>query len=179
MTQPNQLGIPAAVCGTYEEGRKLLGVPSAMNIGQFPISSDRIAAFCALIEDSNPSYWHTGTSGHGMTLAAPPAMLQAWTLALPWMPLGSAPTPRLMLLSLPLPGRTLINVSTDIVYDRPLYVGEIIRFYDMATEISDEKETRLGRGRFVTTMCYVQGSNGDPVATITNVHLRYDPRRGA
>ena len=179
MTHQNQLGIPAAVRGTYEEGRRLLGVPSAMNIGPFPVSSDRIAAFCALIEDSNPSYWHLATSGHGRNLVAPPAMLQAWTLSLPWMPLGSAPKPRLMLLSLPLPGRTLINVSTDIVYDRPLYVGEFIHFYDMATAISDEKETRLGRGRFVTTVCYIQSSKGDSVATITNVHFRYDPRGGA
>jgi len=177
MNQHDQTVMPMAACGSYEEGRKLLGVPSEMNVAPFPISKDRIAAFCALIEDSNPRYWDA-LSELGRT-PAPPAMIQAWTLTLPWVPPGFAPRPQLMLLNLPLPGRTLINVSTDIVYDRPLYVGELIHFYDVATKISDEKVTRLGRGHFLTTVCYIQNSDSDPVATITNVHLRYEPKASA
>lgn len=179
MNQHDQNAIPVAACGSYEEGRKLLGVPSKMNVAPFPVSRDRIAAFCALIEDSNPRYWDDSNYNKLGRIAAPPAMIQAWTLALPWVPQGFAPQLQLMLLNVPLPGRTLINVSTDIVYDRLLYVGELIHFYDVVTEISDQKVTHLGCGHFVTTVCYVRNRDGDAVATITNVHLRYDPKVSA
>ena len=81
-----------------------------------------------------------------------------------------------MVMDLPLPGTTLINVSTDIVYHRPIYQGETLSFWDEAVEISDEKETRLGVGCFVTTVGHFQNQNGEPVATATNVQFRFTPR---
>lgn len=81
-----------------------------------------------------------------------------------------------MLMKLPLPGTTIINVSTDTVYHRPIYVGETLNFWDVATEISEEKETRLGVGHFVTTVATYQNEAGDKVATSTNVQFRFTPR---
>jgi acyl dehydratase len=162
--------------GSYEEGCKLLGVRSPVNFGPLPVETCRIAAYCALIEDANPSYWDQELSVRQWGRpVAPPGMLQTWTLPAPWTPAG-ATKPDFMLMNVPLPGSSLINVSTEIVYHRPIYVGETLNFWDVATEISDEKETRLGIGHFVTTVAHFQNATGEPVATVTNVQFRFEPK---
>src|SRR5437588_5696542 len=120
------------VQGSLDDGRKLLGVRSPVNFGPLPVDASRIAAFCAMIEDGNPSYGDAqfSTKQWGRPVA-PPGMIQAWTMPLPWTPSGAAALD-FMLLKLPLPGSSLINVSTEIVYHRPVYVGETLNFWDEA-----------------------------------------------
>jgi len=162
--------------GSYEDGRKLLGVRSPVNFGPLPVDASRIAAFCAMIEDGNPSYWDAQSSAkHWGRPIAPPGMIQVWTMPLPWTPTGAAELD-FMLLKLPLPGSSLINVSTEIVYHRPVYVGETLNFWDEATQISELKETRLGTGHFVTTVAHFQNESGESVATVTNIQFRFEPK---
>jgi acyl dehydratase len=66
-------------------------------------------------------------------------------------------------------------VSTETLYHRPAYVGETLNFWDVATEISEEKTTRLGVGHFVTTVATYQNEAGEKVATCTNVQFRFTP----
>jgi acyl dehydratase len=162
--------------GTYEEAKALIGQPSPVNFGTHPVSEVRIAQYCAMIEDANPSYWDAALSARiwGRPVA-PPAMLQTWALPLPWLP-GRTVEMDFRLLSLPLPGTTIINVSTEILYHRPVYVGETLNFWDVATEVSEEKTTRLGVGHFVTTVAFYQNEAGEKVATCTNVQFRFTPR---
>jgi hypothetical protein len=162
--------------GTYEEGLASLGRRSAVNFGSHPVSEVRIAQYCALLEDANPCFWDSTVSVRlwGRPVA-PPAMLQTWAMPLPWLP-GREVVLDYMLMKLPLPGTTIINVSTDTVYHRPIYVGETLNAWDVATEISEEKTTRLGTGHFVTTVATYQNETGDKIATSTNVHFRFTPR---
>lgn len=162
--------------GTYEEAKALLGKRSPVNFGSHPVSDARIAQYCALIEDANPSYWDAALSARlwGRPVA-PPAMLQSWTMPLPWLPDRKVELD-FMLMKLPLPGSTIINVSTETVYHRPIYVGDTLSFWDVATDISEEKETRLGVGHFVTTVATYQDQAGEKVATSTNVQFRFTPR---
>jgi len=162
--------------GTYEEGLAQLGRRSPVNFGTHPVSEVRVAQFCALIEDGNLSYWDSAASARiwGRPVA-PPAMVQSLTMPLPWLPDRDVELDY-MLLKLPLPGSTIINVSTEIVYHRPIFVGETLNYWDEATEISQQKETRLGVGHFVTTVGHVQNETGEAVATITNVQFRFEPR---
>jgi uncharacterized protein len=163
------------VRGTYAEAAKLIGVRSQVSYGPLAVGRDRVAAFCALIEDGNPSYWDDGLSRKEWGRAiAPPATLQTWLQPLPWSP-NQAPHLHLMMMNVPLPGSTFINVSTDIEYHRPIYVGEILTYWDVVTAISDERHTRLGVGHFVTTIGYYQTAEGERVATSTNILLRYEP----
>jgi acyl dehydratase len=167
----------APTSGTYEEGKAMLGQRSPVNFGTHPVSDVRIAQFCALIEDGNPSYWDQAASARlwGRPVA-PPAMLQTWTMPLPWLPDRQVELD-FMLMKLPLPGSSIINVSTETIYHRPVYVGETLNFWDMANDISELKETRLGIGHFVTTVATYQNQSGEKVATITNVQFRFEPRR--
>lgn len=166
----------APATGTYEEGKTMLGRRSPVNFGTHPVSEVRIAQFCALIEDGNPSYWDAAVSARiwGRPVA-PPGMLQTWTLPLPWMANREVELD-FMLMKLPLPGSSIINVSTETVYHRPIYVGETLNFWDVATDISELKETRLGSGYFVTTVATYQNEVGEKVATSTNVQFRFEPR---
>lgn len=166
----------APTLGTIEEGRALLGHRSPVNFGSHPVTETRIAQFCALIEDANPNYWDSATSAKQWGRpVAPPAMLQTFTLPLPWLP-GRDSELDFMLMTLPLPGNTIINVSTDIEYHRPIYVGETLNFSDVATDLSEEKETRLGVGHFLTTVATFKNETGEKVATMTNVLFRFNPR---
>jgi hypothetical protein len=162
--------------GSHAEGVALIGRRSPSNFGSHPVSEVRSAQFCALIEDGNPSYWDAAESTRiwGRPVA-PPAMLQTWTMPLPWMP-GRTVELDFMLMKLPLPGSSIINVSTETVYHRPIYVGETLNFSDVATEISEEKETRLGKGYFVTTVATYLNEVGEEVATSTNIQFRFEPR---
>lgn len=162
--------------GTYEQAKALLGKRSPVNFGTHPVSEVRIAQFCTLIEDGNASYWDPAQSARiwGRPVA-PPAMLQTWTMPLPWLPDRKVELD-FMLMKLPLPGTTIINVSTETIYHRPIYVGETLNFWDVATEISERKETRLGVGHFVTTVASYQNEAGEQVATSTNVQFRFTPR---
>jgi len=162
--------------GTYEEALALLGRRSPVNFGSHPVSEVRIAQYCALIEDANPCFWDPAASTRlwGRPVA-PPAMLQTWTMPLPWLPDRDVELDY-MLMKLPLPGTTIINVSTDTMYYRSIYVGETLNVWDVATDISQEKETRLGIGHFVTTVATYQNEAGDKIATSTNVQFRFTPR---
>jgi acyl dehydratase len=176
MSEPEQKrDRTAPTQGTYEEAKALIGKRSPVNFGTHPVSEARIAQYCALIEDANPSYWDAALSAQlwGRPVA-PPAMLQSWTMPLPWLP-GREVELDFMLLKLPLPGTTIINVSTETLYHRPAYVGETLNFWDVATEISEEKTTRLGVGHFVTTVATYQNEAGEKVATCTNVQFRFTP----
>lgn len=162
--------------GSVAQGRALLGQRSPVNFGTHPVTEVRIAQFCALIEDANPNYWDVAESARRWGRAvAPPAMLQTFTLPLPWTPRRDTGLD-FMLMTLPLPGSTIINVSTDIEYHRPIYLGETLNFWDVATDLSDEKTTRLGVGHFLTTVATYQNEAGEKVATATNVQFRYQPR---
>jgi hypothetical protein len=164
--------------GTLDEGLAVIGVPSEIATGDFPISDVRIAQFCALIEDRNPSFYDAGLAGAIWGgLAAPAASLQTWVKSPPWTPDGAPPV-KPMLLRVPLPGSSLINVSTDIEYHRPMLAGDTISVSDQATGISDAKTTRLGTGHFVTTVAEYTNQKDEPVATSTNIQFRYEPAGG-
>jgi acyl dehydratase len=167
------------VRGTYNEALKFIGVRSQVSYAPLPVSRERIAAFCALIEDGNLSYWDESVSRREWTRAvAPPATLQSWVQPLPWTP-GETSALELMMMKVPLPGSTFINVSTEIEYHRPLYVGDCLSYWDEVTEISTEKATRLGVGHFVTAVGHFQAADGEHVATNTNVLFRYEPKAKA
>ena len=160
--------------GTYEEGMALLDAPSPINPAPLPVSEARIAQYCALVEDSNPSFWDKDLSTRiwGRPIA-PPGSLQGWTMPYPWAPEGY---PRIMesrLFDFPLPGDQIINVSTDIAYHRPIFEGDRLRYWDKVIAVSDEKTNRLGTGHFVTTEGHFETEDGEIVAIATNVMFRY------
>jgi uncharacterized protein len=159
--------------GTYEEALEHIGRTSRRYRGEVPVGEGAVKMFCAMVQDANPAYWDRELAQRIFGgPVAPPALIQGTVLPLPWTPTGAEPQ-ALAVFSVPLPGRTLINVSTEAVHHRPYFVGETVTYYDEVVDISPERTTRLGTGHFITTVFHYEDEAGEPIASITNVMFRF------
>lgn len=145
----------------------------------YPVNAAQIGYFCALVQDPDENHWDpvAATARYG-ALVAPPGMLMVWQMPLPWHPAGRPAHAPLLALELPLPGSTLINVSTRSRFLAPMRVGDRLRFTERVTALSTQKQTVLGAGHFVTTETVCRRDDGTLVATNENVLLRYTPEPG-
>lgn len=159
--------------GTYEQALTHLGRTSPRYRAELPVSEGSVKMFCAMIHDANPVYWDRQLARDVFGgPVAPPALVQATVLPLPWKP-AAEPPQALAVFAVPLPGRTLINVSTDAINHRPFFVGEAVSYYDEVVDVSPERATRLGTGHFITTVFHYEGDGGGPIADVTNVMFRF------
>jgi acyl dehydratase len=159
--------------GTYTDALKLVGQAGAKTVAEFSVTWEAIKVYCALVEDANPSYWDEAYARRQWGgIVAPPGLLLSWCMALEWHP-TKARKHYIMALRVPLPGDTLINVATSTEFDRHLYLGDRVSVQDRLVQISEEKDTRLGIGHFLTTEAEFLDQDGARVAVQTNQLFRY------
>lgn len=161
------------VRGSYEEALKMIGHSSPVIFAAATVNWGMIKYYASLIEDGNPSYWDEEFAGEEWGgIIAPPGMLMAWLMPVPWDPEG-VPVSPLIATQLPLPGETLINVATETEYLHPIRVGDHLNMTDAVVEITPEKKTRLGTGHFITTVATYRDQFGEVKAKNTNHMFRY------
>ena len=171
-------GVPHFTMGTYEEGLRMIGARSEVRFSECEINWPMIKYYCALVEDANPSYWDREWAQQQWGgLIAPAGMLQVWLSRIQWKPGGVRPSPSLAD-SIPLPGDTLINVSTEAEFLRPMRIGDVLNVVDEVVAITPEKTTRLGTGHFVTTVATYRNQRGETVARNTNQLFRFTKSGG-
>ncbi|MBK6959762.1 MAG: MaoC family dehydratase N-terminal domain-containing protein [Gammaproteobacteria bacterium] len=159
--------------GTYTDALKLVGQAGAKTVAEFSVTWEAIKVYCALVEDANPSYWDENYARRQWGgIVAPPGLLLSWCMALEWHPTKERKH-YIMALRVPLPGDTLINVATSTEFDRHLYLGDRVSVQDRLVQISEEKDTRLGIGHFLTTEAEFLNQDGARVAVQTNQLFRY------
>ncbi|MBK8131816.1 MAG: MaoC family dehydratase N-terminal domain-containing protein [Gammaproteobacteria bacterium] len=159
--------------GTYTDALKLVGQAGAKTVAEFSVTWEAIKVYCALVEDANPSYWDENYARRQWGgIVAPPGLLLSWCMALEWHPTKERKH-YIMALRVPLPGDTLINVATSTEFDRHLYLGDRVSVQDRLVQISEEKDTRLGIGHFLTTEAEFLDQDGARVAVQTNQLFRY------
>jgi acyl dehydratase len=151
--------------GSEEEGRSWIGRTSPVRAAEAPVSEAMIRNYCALVEDGNPSYWERGVS--------PPGLLMTYGFPAPWRPTADGGG-HLFALDVPLPGRHIINVSTETEFHRRARAGDHVWITDEVVDVSEEKDTRLGNGHFITTRSTYRLDDDDELATNVNVLFRYD-----
>lgn len=160
--------------GTYEEGRAWIGRKTETRTCEDEVNWQAIKYFCALVEDGNPNYWNADEARRRYdAIISPPGMLMVWAMPLPWRP-GGARKEAMIATRVPLPGSTLINVSTDSEYFIPMKVGDLLSSREEVLDITPEKNTSLGRGHFITTLATFCNQHGEVVATNRNVLFRFD-----
>lgn len=168
-----EVGYQAAV-GTYEEAKAMVGYRSAPKHGDAEVTAAMIRHFAAMVEDRNAAYWDEEFAGRQWGgLIAPPAMLMVWVMPVVWKPGGRLPEPMLVL-QVPLPGNTIINVSNEAEFFQPVLVGDRLNAIEELVDVSDSKSTRLGEGHYVTTRATFRDQEGQVVAASTNVLFRFD-----
>lgn len=159
--------------GTYEEAREWIGRKSEIRFCEDEVNWAQIKFFCSLIEDANPNYWDEDEARRRYgAIISPPAMMMVWWWPLRWRPSGAAGHPFIST-RIPLPGNTVINVSTESEFLLPVRIGERLNVQDEVVDITPEKHTRLGVGHFITTVATYRNQRGEVVTTQRNVLFRF------
>jgi uncharacterized protein len=127
-----------------------------------PVNQPMIRHWAAAFEDANPVYVDAeaaAASRHGQVVA-PPLMLQTWTMATPKItgigerggnPIDADEPSALAVLD---DAGFTATLATDSEFEieRYLHLGEVVSAETLIESVSDEKQTRLGPGHFVTWM---------------------------
>ncbi len=154
----------------------LVGQPvgtGGASVAPDPVNQAMIRHWAAAFEDANPAYTDTefAVSSCFEGIVAPPLMLQTWTMATPMITgigaRGGSPVPS--------EGASPLSVFDDAGFvgtlasnsefeiERYLRIGDVISATTVIESISDEKQTRIGRGHFVTWATTYADNNGEVV----------------
>jgi acyl dehydratase len=158
--------------------------PGGPNVAPDPVNEPMIRHWTAAFEDANPVYVDpeaAAASRHG-GIVAPPLMLQTWTMATPTITgireRGGSPVEGdgAAVLKL-LDGAGFVGTlatNSEFEIDRYLRPGDVVSAETVLESVSPEKQTRLGKGRFITWVTtYTVG--GERVGTQTFRILKFDP----
>lgn len=153
--------------------RALIGKPlSAPQAAPDPVNQPMIRHWAAAFEDHNPVYTdpeRAAASRFG-GIVAPPMMLQTWTMPTPKIsgiaarggtPVETATNPLLALDEAGYIATLATNSEFEIV--RYLRLGEVITSTTEIESVSDEKQTRIGRGHFITWVTTYRNEQGEVV----------------
>ncbi len=150
-----------------------------------PVNQPMIRHWTAAFADHNPVYTdpEAAAASRFGEVVAPPLMLQTWTMPTPTLEgiaeRGGAPVA--------VEGGTALSVldqagytgtlATNSEYEisRYLRLGEVVSSETVFQAISEEKSTRMGRGRFVTWVTTYSVSSGEVVGRQTFRILKFDP----
>ena len=156
-----------------------------------PVNQPMIRHWAAAFEDANPVYVDpeaAAASRHGQ-IVAPPLMLQTWTMATPKItgigdrggsPVESVNHGPTAITVLDEAGFTATLASnSEFEIDRYLRLGDVISATTVVESISTEKQTRVGRGHFLTWLTTYVDQNGDTVGTQRFRILKFMPGTAA
>ena len=154
-----------------------------------PVNQPMIRHWAAAFEDANPVYVDPDAAAASRfgEIVAPPLMLQTWTMATPLIAgikeRGGSPVPS--------DGRGPLAVLDDAGFTATLASNsefEIVRYLKLGEEltsetviesISDEKQTRIGRGHFVTWLTTYRTADGEVVGRQLFRILKFKPGSAA
>lgn len=173
--RPSSNPIDNLAFGTLEDARRLIGSPTEPVVGDLAVNTTTVHQYCAMTEDANPSYWDRTTADEVWGgLPSPPGLLVTWALPLTWKPTGAGPH-FLLATQVPLPGTTVINQSIEMEFFDAIYEGDRLTMIEELVEVSDEKDSRVGKGHFLTTRSMFHRGE-QLVGVMTNVLFRFTPR---
>ena len=173
-----------------EELQALVGQPvgrAGPQVAPDPVNQPMIRHWAAAFNDHNPVYTDPDAAARSRfgQVVAPPLMLQTWTM----------PTPELIGIAerggspVAVEGDTALSIldragyvatlatNTEFEIVRYLHLGEVVSSSTVFESISAEKETRMGRGRFVTWVTTYTVASGEVVARQTFRILKFAPNR--
>jgi acyl dehydratase len=157
--------------------RAWVGVANAPDVARDPVNSAMIRHWCDAMADANPVYTDpdfAAKSVHG-GIVAPPAMLNAWTM--PGLP-GRRGDDRSMnpMRALDAAGFTsVIATNSEHEYLRYLRLGDHLRGTPELVDVSEQKQTALGLGHFVTSRTTYRAQSGEEVGRMFFRLLKFRP----
>ena len=160
--------------------------------GSQPVNEPMIEHWVEAMGDYNPVYVDTAAArAAGFDgVIAPPTMLQAWIMRGLRASLDadagrdaaqeSAPSPndQVMALLNEAGYTSVVATNCDQHYERPLVPGDHLSVTSVIDAVSEEKQTGLGTGRFLTNRLEYRDQHGDLVATMLFRILKFKPGTG-
>lgn len=171
-----------------DELQALIGRPvgrGGPSVGPDPVNLPMIRHWAAAFADGNPVYTDPDVAARSRFggIVAPPLMLQTWTFPTPTLAgiaeRGGSPvevegeTALSVLDRAGYVGTLATNSEFEIV--RYLRLGEVVSAETVFESISEEKQTRMGRGRFVTWVTTYSVEPDEVVGRQTFRILKFDP----
>lgn len=175
--------------GSFEEElRALVGKPpggSGRSEAPDPVNQPMIRHWVAAFEDDNPVYTDpdfAATTRFG-EVVAPPLMLQTWTMPTPKITgiaeRGGTPvesTGESVMTVFDQQGFSgTLAVASEFEIERHLRLGEHVSSSTLIESISEEKQTRLGRGHFLTWVTTYTVESGEVVGRQRFRILKFAP----
>jgi acyl dehydratase len=160
-----------------ERLRAMVGVANAPDVARDPVNQAMIRHWCDAMTDANPVYTDpdfAAQSVHG-GIVAPPAMLNAWTM--PGLP-GRRGDDRSMnpMRALDAAGFTsVIATNSEHEYLRYLRLGDHLHGTPELVDVSEQKQTALGLGHFVTSRTTYRTQSGEEVGRMFFRLLKFRP----
>lgn len=127
--------------------------------GPDPVNQPMIRHWAAAFEDANPVYTDPEAAARSRfgQVVAPPVMLQTWTFPTPVItgiaerggsPVETSGNPLDVLDEAGFVATLATNSEFEI--ERYVHLGEVVSAHTVMASISEEKQTAVGRGHFVT-----------------------------
>jgi uncharacterized OB-fold protein/acyl dehydratase len=169
--------------------REQVGAQGPPQTARHPVNAPAIADWCDAMGDGNPVYVDeeaAAKSRHG-GIVAPPATLDIWDRpGLPaqprWRPADKPPAedPRSKVLRLLEDAGYVgvVAVNSELEVARYLRPGDILRNTQILEDVSEEKQTALGTGFFVTTRQRYETVDGEHVGDLLFRILKFKPNTG-
>lgn len=150
-----------------------------------PVNLPMIRHWAAAFDDHNPAYLdqEAAASSRFGAIVAPPLMVQTWTMPTPMIEgigeRGGSPTPITEASPLTVfdeAGFTgTLASNSEFEIERYLRLGEVVSSSNTMESISEEKQTRLGPGHFVTWVSTYRDEQGEIVARQRFRVLKFKP----
>jgi uncharacterized OB-fold protein/acyl dehydratase len=147
-----------------------------------PVNQPMIRHWCDAVGDRNPVYTDPGFAARSLHggIVAPPTMLQAWTMpGLVPAELRGAPDaalPRALRLLDEAGFTSVVATNCTQDYVRYLRPGDELEVTTSLESVSDEKQTALGTGHFITELMSFRDQKGELVATMRFRMLKFRPK---
>jgi acyl dehydratase len=163
-----------------ERLRAMVGVRNPGDVARDPVNAAMIRHWCDAMTDHNPVYTDPDAAAksiHG-ALVAPPAMLNAWTM--PGLPGRRANDAGMSAMrALDDAGFTsVIATNSEHEYVRYLRLGDRLHGDAELVDVSEEKQTGLGLGHFVTSRTTYRTQDGEEVGRMFFRLLKFCPGTG-
>ena len=145
--------------------------------GEFDVERGYVFTTCASVQNGNPLFWDEKVA-QDLTggFIAPPTMISVWFRPHHWSPGRSEEAVPLQLhfdlkkrLDLP----EAVMTDNTITFYEPVRVGDRLKTYQVLRSVSDEKQTKLGIGRFWVLDVEYENQKGEKVATESYTGLGY------
>jgi hypothetical protein len=155
------------------------------SVAPYPVNVAMIHHWCDSIGDRNPSYTNpefARGSAHG-GLVAPPTMLQAWTMRglkpVSEEEIAASRSSQLFALLDGAGFSSVVATNCDQEYSRYLRPDDLISHTIVLEKVSDEKQTALGAGHFLTQLYTFRDQKGEVVGSMRFRILKFKPPAAA